>query len=220
MGFVFHVCYTLKFGPTPGRRDNELRGKMARRSQIQKDLHHVTFPRAIRDSFECHGFGLFKNGKTVAKMCPKAKDPDSSVAYSIETLSGEGREKSRSNAHSRYSSFCNLHPSQQCYMAMVGLRWWRGLQILLGHGRSVQPYQLILFANSAAKFNPIAYTICHENFRDEFRRCLTCNSKTTKPDQDRTFKLTKSSFSRNKPRSPLMQVAILPVCRPSSWSWR
>ncbi|XP_029186259.2 5-hydroxytryptamine receptor 2A-like isoform X2 [Acropora millepora] len=123
-GFLCRTLYPLQtmFGPTPGRRDNELRGKMARRSQIQKDLHHVTFPRAIRDSFECHGFGLFKNGKTVAKMCPKVKDPGSCVAYSIETLPGEGREKSRSNAHSRYSSFCNLHPSQQCYMAMVGLR--------------------------------------------------------------------------------------------------
>lgn len=56
---------------------------------------------------------------------------------------------------------------------------------------------LILFANSAA--NPIAYTICHENFRHEFRRYLTCNSKTTKPDQERTFKSSKSSFSGNKP---------------------
>lgn len=56
---------------------------------------------------------------------------------------------------------------------------------------------LILFANSAA--NPIAYTICHENFRNEFRRYLTCNSKTTKPYQERTFKSSKSSFSGNKP---------------------
>lgn len=32
---------------------------------------------------------------------------------------------------------------------------------------------IILFANSAA--NPIAYTICHENFREEFRHYFKCN---------------------------------------------
>ena len=35
---------------------------------------------------------------------------------------------------------------------------------------------IILFANSAA--NPIAYAICHENFREKFKLCFTCSLHT------------------------------------------
>lgn len=45
---------------------------------------------------------------------------------------------------------------------------------------------LILFANSAA--NPVAYTICHENFRDEFRRYFACKRNTYKPVLEKTNK--------------------------------
>lgn len=44
---------------------------------------------------------------------------------------------------------------------------------------------LILFANSAS--NPVVYTICHERFRDEFRRYMTCDH--------RVFKSIQSTFS-------------------------
>ena len=44
---------------------------------------------------------------------------------------------------------------------------------------------IILFANSAS--NPIAYTICHEKFREEFRRYVTCDP--------RIFQTIQSTFS-------------------------
>jgi hypothetical protein len=47
---------------------------------------------------------------------------------------------------------------------------------------------IILFANSAA--NPIAYTICHDNFREEFRHYVTCDRNIFKSI------LEVSSFSR------------------------
>lgn len=40
---------------------------------------------------------------------------------------------------------------------------------------------LILFANSAS--NPIAYTICHEKFREEFKRHITCDRSVFKTIQ-------------------------------------
>lgn len=47
---------------------------------------------------------------------------------------------------------------------------------------------IILFANSAA--NPIAYTICHDNFREEFRHYVSCDRNIFKSILER------SSFSR------------------------
>jgi len=49
---------------------------------------------------------------------------------------------------------------------------------------------IILFANSAA--NPIAYTICHDNFREEFRHYLSCDRNILKSI------LGLSSFSRTQ----------------------
>ena len=45
---------------------------------------------------------------------------------------------------------------------------------------------LILFANSAV--NPVAYTICHENFRDEFRWYFACKRNRYKPVLEKTNK--------------------------------
>ena len=47
---------------------------------------------------------------------------------------------------------------------------------------------IILFANSAA--NPIAYTICHDNFREEFRHYVSCDRNILKSI------IELSSFSR------------------------
>lgn len=55
---------------------------------------------------------------------------------------------------------------------------------------------IILFANSAA--NPVAYTICHENFRGEFRRHCLCKRNIFKPVLETTYK---SKFSGKQPRT-------------------
>ncbi|KAL9965231.1 hypothetical protein ACROYT_G029002 [Oculina patagonica] len=60
---------------------------------------------------------------------------------------------------------------------------------------------IILFANSAA--NPIAYTICHDNFREEFRHYFKCNRNIFKS------LLENSSISKN-PR-PSYTTAWTPI---------
>lgn len=217
-GFAFHVCYTLQFGPTPGRRDDELRGRMARRSQLQKDLHHVTFPRAFPYVIPLNVMALayLKIARELQKCVRKRKTPTATWHTALKlSQEREGKRVVRMLIVVTVLFATRILPNN--------IIW---LWLDFGDGEDYRYFwdmvavsnliSLSFSQNSAAKFNPIAYTICHENFRDQFRRCLTCNSKTTKPDQERTFKSTKSSFSRDKPRSPLMQVAILPVCRPSS----
>ncbi|XP_068686106.1 orexin receptor type 2-like [Montipora capricornis] len=56
---------------------------------------------------------------------------------------------------------------------------------------------IILFANSAA--NPIAYTICHEKFRDEFRRYIyfSCGSKKRGAKIEKSYKSSRSSSYAN-----------------------
>lgn len=49
---------------------------------------------------------------------------------------------------------------------------------------------IILFANSAA--NPIAYTICHENFREEFKLYITCDPKIFQSMAESTMSYTRS----------------------------
>lgn len=49
---------------------------------------------------------------------------------------------------------------------------------------------IILFANSAA--NPIAYTICHENFREEFKLYFTCDPKIFQSMAETTITYTRS----------------------------
>ena len=49
---------------------------------------------------------------------------------------------------------------------------------------------IILFANSAA--NPIAYTICHENFREEFRLYFTCDPRIFHSMAESTLSYTRS----------------------------
>ena len=49
---------------------------------------------------------------------------------------------------------------------------------------------IILFANSAA--NPIAYTICHENFRDEFKLYFTCDPKIFQSMAENTLTYTRT----------------------------
>ena len=49
---------------------------------------------------------------------------------------------------------------------------------------------IILFANSAA--NPIAYTICHENFREEFKLYFTCDRKIFQSMAETTITYTRS----------------------------
>ncbi|XP_027055025.1 gastrin/cholecystokinin type B receptor-like [Pocillopora damicornis] len=49
---------------------------------------------------------------------------------------------------------------------------------------------IILFANSAA--NPIAYTICHENFREEFKLYFTCDPKIFQSMAESTITYTRS----------------------------
>ena len=49
---------------------------------------------------------------------------------------------------------------------------------------------IILFANSAA--NPIAYTICHENFREEFKLYFTCNPQIFQSMAESTITYTRS----------------------------
>lgn len=49
---------------------------------------------------------------------------------------------------------------------------------------------IILFANSAA--NPIAYTICHENFREEFRLYFTCDPRIFHIMAESTLSYTRS----------------------------
>ncbi|XP_068685801.1 QRFP-like peptide receptor [Montipora foliosa] len=53
---------------------------------------------------------------------------------------------------------------------------------------------IILFANSAA--NPIAYTICHEKFREEFKLYFTCDSQIFHSLAENTL-----SYTRSRPRS-------------------
>ena len=60
---------------------------------------------------------------------------------------------------------------------------------------------IILFANSAA--NPVAYTICHDNFREEFRHYFKCDSNIFKS------LLEVSSISRN--RRPSYTTARTPL---------
>jgi len=49
---------------------------------------------------------------------------------------------------------------------------------------------IILFANSAA--NPIAYTICHENFREEFKLYFTCDPKIFQNMAENTITYTRT----------------------------
>ena len=58
------------------------------------------------------------------------------------------------------------------------------------HRDLVAVANIILFANSAA--NPIAYTICHENFREEFKLYFTCNSQNFHSSE--TLLFTKTRF--------------------------
>ena len=51
---------------------------------------------------------------------------------------------------------------------------------------------IVLFANNAA--NPVAYTICHENFREEFKLFITCDPKFLH-SRNRSFTRTLQSFS-------------------------
>ena len=53
---------------------------------------------------------------------------------------------------------------------------------------------IVLFANSAA--NPVAYTICHEKFREEFKLYITCDFKTLREVVEST-----ATFTRNRFRS-------------------
>ena len=55
---------------------------------------------------------------------------------------------------------------------------------------------IILFANSAA--NPVAYTICHENFREEFRRYISCDRNLFKSVLETTYR---AAFSGDPPLS-------------------
>lgn len=66
-----------------------------------------------------------------------------------------------------------------------------------GSGRSYSKFwdtvaftNIILFANSAA--NPIAYTICHENFREEFKLYFTCDPKIFQSMAESTITYTRS----------------------------
>jgi len=49
---------------------------------------------------------------------------------------------------------------------------------------------IILFANSAA--NPLAYTICHENFREEFKLYFTCDPKIFQSMAETTITYTRT----------------------------
>lgn len=49
---------------------------------------------------------------------------------------------------------------------------------------------IVLFANSAA--NPIAYTICHENFREEFKLYVTCDPKIFQSMAESTIYYTRT----------------------------
>lgn len=49
---------------------------------------------------------------------------------------------------------------------------------------------IILFANSAA--NPLAYTICHENFREEFKLYVTCDPKIFQSMAETTITYTRT----------------------------
>lgn len=49
---------------------------------------------------------------------------------------------------------------------------------------------IILFANSAA--NPMAYTICHENFREEFKLYFTCDPKIFQSMAETTITYTRT----------------------------
>lgn len=49
---------------------------------------------------------------------------------------------------------------------------------------------IILFSNSAA--NPLAYTICHENFREEFKLYFTCNPKIFQSMAETTITYTRT----------------------------
>ena len=53
---------------------------------------------------------------------------------------------------------------------------------------------IILFANSAT--NPIAYTICNENFREEFWRYFACDRNVFKSTLEKTYRSTAFSEGR------------------------
>ena len=55
---------------------------------------------------------------------------------------------------------------------------------------SCSPSNIVLFANSAA--NPIAYTICHENFREEFKLYVTCDPKIFQSMAESTIYYTRT----------------------------
>ena len=65
---------------------------------------------------------------------------------------------------------------------------------------------IILFANSAA--NPVAYTICHENFRDEFRRYFACDRSIFKPVLETTYRSVLSAAPALSHYKPCVTTAL------------
>jgi hypothetical protein len=74
--------------------------------------------------------------------------------------------------------------------------------LVFGNGDSYEHFSdmvevtnIVLFSNSAT--NPVAYTICHENFREEFKQYFTCNQRILNNVSSSKFSLSFFKSFRN-----------------------